>query len=187
MLMFDLITFFGSMKRKFGRHWRKMVHILKGHKFDRRHLNRFNSLNCVPDIEAVVKFNAKQICNVMAAWMMYRRVYGCNKETTGRTDFTVWAPNKRMRVFLQHLTKWKVLEERPSEKFFYFGVNPTKRELQEVSSASEPGNPQEVGVIGGIIVGSDPHFLDKIDPMLFGNYTIWDTCILGPQKFVTSF
>jgi len=173
------------------------------------------SLNCVPDIEAVVKFNAKQICNVMAAWMMYRRIYGCNKDMTRRTDFVVWAPNKRMRVFLQHLTKWKVFEQLPSEKFFYFGVNPTKRELMEVSAVAKEASkktqaaldvvvnqieendgvpivaeavkPPVLDVIGGIIVGSDPHFLNKVDPMLFGDHTVEDSCILGPQKYVTSF
>ncbi len=168
--------------------------------FDRRYVDRWNGLNCIPDIEAVKRFNARQICNVMAAWSCFKREYlkideGVKdyegfrdgdeqndfKKLVNRRDYVVYTNNERMRVFLEHLTKWQVLSPNsvdfnmPKEKFVYFGINPSRRELAAL---------KDNGFIGGVIVGSDAAFVSKVLKIEIED-SFYDTGILSGNKFVS--
>jgi len=144
--------------------------------FDRTYLDRYNSLNCKVDIEAVCRrLSAKQVTNVMAAWTCYKKQYGIYKEHVNDTTFVVYAPNKRMATFLRHMTKWQVFDKNiPATEFTYFGINPDRKELQDLAWSD---------MIRYIIVGSTTKFLD--DCSIGGLYSFQDQRILGPNKTVS--
>jgi len=142
--------------------------------FDRTYLDRYNSLNCKPDIEIVCRrLSAKQVTNVMAAWTAYRRQYGIYKEHVNDAAQVVYAPNKRMATFLQHMTKWQIIQDKlPTCEFIYFGINPDRKEIQDVSKSN---------MMRYIIVGANSKFLDT----WFSSFSFQDRRILGPNKTVS--
>lgn len=142
--------------------------------FDRTYLDRYNSLNCKPDIEIVCRrLSAKQVTNVMAAWTCYKKQYGIYKEHVNDETFVVYAPNKRMATFLRHMTKWQVFDkEIPNVEFTYFGINPDRKELQDVV---------KVDMLRYIIVGATTQFLDN----WLASFSFQDRRILGPNKTVS--
>ena len=144
--------------------------------FDRTYLDRYNSLNCKPDIEIVCRrLSAKQVTNVMAAWTCYKKQYGIYKEHVNDETFVVYAPNKRMATFLRHMTKWQVFDNKmPVEEFTYFGINPDRKELQDVSKSN---------MIRYIIVGATQSFLESC--YMGTLYSFQDQRILGPNKTVS--
>ena len=143
--------------------------------FDRAYLDRYNSLNCKPDIEIVCRrLSAKQVTNVMAAWTCYKKQYGIYKEHVNDETFVVYAPNKRMATFLRHMTKWQVFDKAiPAEEFTYFGINPDRKEIQDVTKAAD--------MLRYIIVGATTEFLDN----WLTSFHFQDQRILGPNKTVS--
>lgn len=143
--------------------------------FDRVYLDRYNNLNCKPDIEFVTKLTAKQVTNVMAAWQCYKRSFGMDKTRASDQEFVVYAPNKRMATFLRHMTKWQIHSEKPPiGEFFFFGVNSDRKELQDVART---GN-----YFGFIVVGTTQVLVNDI--LLYADsYT--DAKILGPNRTVS--
>lgn len=97
------------------------------------------------------------------------------------SSIVAFAPNKRMRIFLQHMTKWKVSSEAPTTAFLYFGINPDRKELQDVFSLNEA-----IGCHGGVVVGTEAEFLHGILKTC-DCQSYWDEAILGPNKTVTHF
>ncbi len=154
----------------------KYFDIIAQQPFDRTYLDRYNSLNCKPDIELVCRrLSAKQVTNVMAAWTCYKKQYGIYKEHVNDETFVVYAPNKRMATFLRHMTKWQVHDKAiPAEEFTYFGINPDRKELQDLARSN---------MIRSIIVGATQSFLESCYNGTL--YSFQDQRILGPNKTVS--
>ena len=155
----------------------KKFDVIPQQPFDRVYLDRYNALNCKSDIEAVCgRLSAKQVTNVMAAWTAYRRQYGVYKEHVNDTTQVVYAPNKRMATFLRHMTKWQIVQNKlPTCEFMYFGINPDRKELQDVTGLE---------VSRHIIIGSHESFISRY----FGVWSslhFQDRRILGPNKTVS--
>lgn len=151
-------------------------------KFYRCHLKFYNSLRCVPDVENVISMKAKNICNVVAAFKAYQKYFDRTKAHMQDSSVLVWAPNMRMRVFLQHMTKWQVEKDMPTEPFMYFGVNPPRKELEDLETVLATN---KASIPAFVVVGTDPGFLKKITPSVGNFVSSWDQGILGPNKFVT--
>ena len=181
MSMQKLIQVVRSVTKTLRRNYKKILNKFRSNPFDRKYLDKYNLLNCKEDIEKVVKMSAKKITNVMAAWYEYRRKFGCTKTHTNDETVVAFVPNKRMRVFLQHLTKWKVSADLPKTPFLYFGINPDRKELQDIKQLNET-----VGCSGGIVVGTDTDFLSSVLKTCDCRY-YWDHAILGPNKTVSHF
>jgi hypothetical protein len=165
----------------------KVKHVVGSRKtkFKRWNLNFYNSLKCVPDIEEIVSMKAKHICNVVAAYKAYQRLFGTPKQHMQDSNVVVWAPNKRMNIFLKHLTKWQVYENAPVEPFVYFGVNPPRSELEYLQGLFAREWENQTTVEAAVIVGTDPAFLKRTVPSLHSKIIYWDQGILGPNKHVT--
>ncbi len=151
--------------------------------FDRTYLDKFNALNCKPDIEDVVHFSAKQVCNIMAVWQCYKRHFGVFKAHVTDRGFVAYAPNNRMATFLRHMTKWTVLGNEvtflPSTHFTYFGINPDSRELKDLEGVHCP---TEAIIVGG---ASAVNWVAQSSTWLGTLNQYVDNKILGPNKIVS--